>query len=102
MANMKELNRYIDTCIIAEYAEKDFHNGYTLDVDSLPDNERANFLDELMKHDTAVRDLVLCHMQQLIDDRLMKCEVTDRNDAGLRMITLSNGDKRVVPQGRFY
>jgi len=99
---MKELNRYIDTCIISEYADKDIHNGYTLDVDSLPEHERANFLDELMKHDTAVRDLVLSHMQKLIDDRLPECEANDREDSGLRVITFPNGDRRVVPQGRYY
>lgn len=99
---MKELHRYIDTCLIDEYADKDFHNGYTLDVDSLSEHERSNFLDELMKHDTTVRDLVLYHMQKMIDERLPECEAKDRDHAGLRVITLSNGDRQIVPQGRYY
>ncbi len=99
---MKELNHYIDICLIDEYADKDFNNGYTLDVDSLPEHERANFLDELMKHDTAVRDLVLYHMQKLLNKRLPECEAKDRDAAGLKVIRLSNGDTRIVPQERYY
>ena len=99
---MKTLNHYVDICIIDEYADKDFQNGYSLDVDDLSEHEKANFLDELMKHDTAVRDLVHYHMQKLIDERLPECEVKDRQHAGLKLITLSNGDTRLVPEGRYY
>jgi hypothetical protein len=102
MANMKELNRYVDLCLIDEYADKDFENGYSLDVDSLPEHERDNFLNELMKHDTTVRDLVLFHMQKFIDERLPECESNDRYHAGLKIITLSNGDTRLVKQGSYY
>jgi hypothetical protein len=92
MANMKEINRYIDVCLIDEYADKDFANGYSLDIDSLPDHERANFLDLLMQHDTNVRDLVLYHMQKLIDERLPERELEDRHGSGFKLIRLSNGD----------
>jgi hypothetical protein len=96
MANMDEINSYIDVCLIDEYAEKDFENGYSLDVDSLPENERANFLDRLMQEDTTVRDLVLYHMQKLIDERLPEREAEDRQHAGLKLIRLSNGDTQLV------
>lgn len=86
------LDRYIDVCLIEPYAEKDIERGYTLDIDSLPEHERDNFLDMLMKEDTTVRDLVLFHMQQLINTRLPECEVNDREAQGFRTIHLSNGD----------
>jgi hypothetical protein len=92
---MDSLNQYIDLCIIDEYADKSFSEGYSLDVDSLPDNEISNFLDELMKRDTNVRDYVLHCMQQLIDSRLPECEVNDREHAGLRLVHMSNGDTRI-------
>lgn len=96
MANMDEINSYIDVCLIDEYAEGDFVNGYSLDVDSLPENERANFLDRLMQEDTAVRDFVLFHMQKLINARLPEREAVDRQHAGLRLVRLSNGDTQLV------
>jgi hypothetical protein len=89
---MKELTSYIDICLIDEYADKDFENGYSLDVDSLSEHERSNFLDLLMKNDTAVRDFVLHNMQKLIDERLPECEANDRSHAGLRLSQRSNGD----------
>lgn len=89
------LEQYVDLCIIDEYAEKSFHEGYTLDVDSLPDNEISNFLDELMKRDTSVRDYVLHSMQEIIDERLGECELRDRDDAGLTLVHMSNGDTRL-------
>lgn len=93
---MKELNRYIDICLIDEYATKSFTEGYSLDVDDLTEHERDNFLAELMKHDTAVRDLVHYHMQKLIDERLPECEAEDRRHAGLKLVRLSNGDTQLV------
>lgn len=94
---MKTLNHYIDICLIDEYADKDFRNGYALDVDSLSEHERSNFLDEIMKHDTSLRELILMGMQKLIDDRLPECEVKDRAEAGLTLRRLSNGDTMLVP-----
>jgi hypothetical protein len=75
---MKEINSYIDRCLIDEYATKSFDEGYSLDVDDLSEHERSNFLDVLMKHDTNVRDYVLFQMQKLIDQRLPQVEVEDR------------------------
>lgn len=92
---MDGLTRYIDICLIDEYATKSFTNGYSLDVNDLSDNEKENFLAELMKYDTAVRDLIHYHMQQLINKRLPECEANDRAHAGLRLVNLSNGDTRL-------
>lgn len=90
---MKELNRYIDICLIDEYANKNVNRGYSLDIDSLPEHERSNFLDELMKNDTTVKDLVLFHMQKLIDERLSHCESKDRDLLGISVVRMSNGDE---------
>jgi hypothetical protein len=98
---MDSLNQYVDLCIIDEYADKSFTEGYSLDVDSLPDNEISNFLDELMKRDTTVRDYVRHCMQQIIDSRLPECEVNDRSNAGLTLVHLSNGDTRIERMGEY-
>jgi hypothetical protein len=89
---MDAVEKYIDLCLIDEYADKDFKNGYTLDIDSLPDSERANFLDKLMKEDTNIRDFVLYHMQKIINDRLKEKEAMDRFDAGITLTRTFNGD----------
>lgn len=68
------VNQYIDLCLIDEYADKDHVNGFALDLDDLPKHEIDNFLDVLMEDDTAVRDLILSHMQKLIDERLPERE----------------------------
>lgn len=94
-----ELDRYIDLCLIEPYAEKDIERGYSLDIDSIPEHERANFLDAIMQEDTTLRDLVLFHMQKLINDRLPECEVNDREAKNLRLIHLSNGDTYLKFQG---
>ncbi len=86
------LDQYIDLCLVDEYADKDIENGYSLDVDSLPEHERANFLDKLMQEDTSVRDFVLFQMQKLIDERLPECQADDMLHAGIRRVQLSNGD----------
>ena len=92
---MDSLNQYVDLCIIDEYADKSFSEGYSLDLETLPENEISNFLDELMRQDTNVRDYVRHCMQQLIDSRLPECEVRDRDNAGLTLVHLSNGDTRI-------
>jgi hypothetical protein len=97
---MDDLNKYIDICLIDEYANKSFEDGYTLDLDDLPDHEISNFLDRLMQEDTTVRDLVRYHMQQMIDARLPECEVEDRSRAGISLVQLSNGDSYLqYPRG---
>jgi hypothetical protein len=52
-----------------------------------------------MQEDTTVRDLVLFHMQQLINSRLPECESNDREAKGFKTIRLSNGDTYLTRQG---
>jgi hypothetical protein len=94
--HINTLNRYIDIQLIDEYADKDSKDGYSLDIDSIPEHTRANFLDELMKHDTSVRDLVNYAMQEMINERLPECELRDRENRGLTLVRLSNGDTMTV------
>lgn len=77
---MKAINSYIDRCLLDEYADKDLENGFSLDIDFLPEYEIENFLDQLMKNDTTIRDLVYYHMQKLINRRLSEYESENRYD----------------------
>lgn len=73
--NMEVINKYIDHCLIQEYGVPNRElNCFELDLDDLPKNEIDNFLHRLMLEDTTVRDVIHCHMQRLIEERL--CEVT--------------------------
>lgn len=92
---IQELNHYIDVCLIDEHAHKSFSDGYSLDLDDLNPNDIDNFLFELMKHDTNVRDIVHHHMQTMINERLGECEARDRENAGLTLRRMSNGDFRL-------
>lgn len=74
---MKKINQYIDRCLVDEYATKSFKDGYSLDLDEIPESDLENFLRLLMTNDTTVRDLVRCHMQQLINNRLQDVESED-------------------------
>lgn len=67
---VQELNRYIDNCLIDEYATPTHDGGYYLDLDDLPEYEKNNFLEIAMKHDTSLRDEILFQMQKLINQRL--------------------------------
>lgn len=99
---MDEIDRYIDMCLIDEYADKDFNAGYSLDVDSLSNHTISNFLDLLMQHDTTVRDLVRYNMQKLIDARLPEREVHDRENVGLTLVHSSNGDTSLHRRRNYY
>ena len=101
MTNMKDLNNYIDVCIIDEYATKSFSEGFSLDIDDVPEKEISNFLHELMQRDTNVKDYVLHSMQQLINERLKDRESDERYDSGLRLVRLSNGDTRLQRAGGY-
>ena len=89
---MKEINSYIDNCIINEYANKSLENGYSLDIDDVPPNDIAHLLDLLMKYDTDVRDQVLSRMQNWIDERLPICEMQDNYNNNIRVSRTINGD----------
>lgn len=79
---MNSINRYIDLMLVDLYANKDWEKGYSLDVDSLPPHEIKNFIDELMKHDTAFKEMAMIEMQRLVDERCFSRERTDKEAGG--------------------
>lgn len=76
------IRSYLDHCLLDEYAFKSRHDGYSMDVSDLPENEIANFLDVLLKHDPVMRELVHDRMQDVIDERLPIYESHDRYARG--------------------
>ena len=75
MTNMKPtIQKYIDRCVIDEYANKDYLNGFHLDVTDMSKHDQNNFLDLLMNQDDVLRELVLDRMQELINERLNAVE----------------------------
>ena len=95
---MKSLHRYIDVCLIDEYADKDYVDGYLLDLDSIPDHEKEVFLNEIMKSDSALRDLIHFHMQAYINERLPICELKDMEFQGLKVSRRTNGDTDIISE----
>lgn len=81
---MTTLNRYIDRCLIDEHAIKDYLDGYSLDVASLPKHERLTFLQTLFEHDDVLQEMVLDRMQELINQRLPWVESQAKYNSGLR------------------
>lgn len=59
------LKSYIDRQLIDLYAEDN-----KLQLIDIPDTELTNFLDVLAVSDPALKDLILDHAQELINDRL--------------------------------
>lgn len=78
------IEKYIDTCLISEYADKDFKHGYSLEVANLSDHEKSNFLDLLFRNDPVLKEMALDRMQELIEQRLPRIEAQDRYDAGFK------------------
>jgi len=89
---MREINSFIDICLIKEYSKKSLDNGYSLDIDDVPQNDRSHFLDLLMNHDTDVKDQVLSMMQSWINDRLQICEMKDNFQNNVHVNRTINGD----------
>lgn len=75
---MDKINRFIDRCLIDEYADKKSKDGYSLDVDDLPKKEIKDLVDILLDEDTDTRDTVLFQIQKLINERLPIVESDDR------------------------
>lgn len=75
---MNELNRFVDLCIIDEYATQDFREGWSLDVQDIPDDALVDFLKLMLTSDTRLRDIVLHDMQALINKRIIDREVSAR------------------------
>lgn len=83
----KNLNSYIDHCIIDEYAFKSFRFGFSLDASEIPQHDFDNFLDYLVKHDPATREIIEERMQVLINGRLSIMECESRYDKGYIPLT---------------
>lgn len=98
MANMNTLNNYIDICLVNEYADKDLFVGYSLDISSVSEHDRNNFLDQLMKHDESFKDMILDYMQEAINKNLVDRECEDRDSMNLSVKHYSNGDKFIAPK----
>lgn len=97
---MDQINKFVDLCIIDEYAEKDVFNGYHLDLDDLPETEISNLADLLLEHDTHIRDYVRAYMQELLNDRLRECTLEGRCNQGITLNYRPNGDYYFnVPRG---
>lgn len=77
------IDKYVDTCLIREYADKDSKHGYSLDAASLSKHEQLNFLTMLVNHDDVLQELILDRMQELIELRLPMVEAQDKYDSGL-------------------
>jgi hypothetical protein len=86
LKNMDIINRYIDHNLINEYADKNSKHGYLLDVMSLTNHEKSNFLDILFKEDSILRHAALERMQELIDERALAVELQDKYKAGFKRI----------------
>jgi hypothetical protein len=97
------LDQYIDLMLIDEYADKDLHNGYSLDIDTLSEHELSNFLDKIMASDTSLRETILIQMQEMVDARCVEVTAEERGRAGFRTVYRSNGDSYTeVPRGYYY
>lgn len=94
------IEKYIDTCLISEYADKDLKYGYSLDVAELPNHEKLNFLDFLLKYDPILRDMILDRMHELVAPRLERMEMQHKYDAGLiPHLDQNNGEVNWIARG---
>lgn len=89
---MNKINKYIDLCIIDEYANKDYRNGFSLDVETLPKVEIENLLSVLLDDDTEMRDTVLTLMQKMINERLDEVESKSRSNHYSTRLDRINGE----------
>ena len=89
---MKDVIRFLDLCVIDEYATKDFRDGWSLDADNIPRCDIETLVNLLMQEDTAVRDTIMSHIQTLIDERIRDREVNERYAAGFRAVRHADGD----------
>lgn len=89
---MIELERFIDRCIIDEYATKNLEEGYSLDIDQVPEHDQNIFLTKMLEADTNLRNYALNCMQQMIDDRIKEVELEERNYLGFTALRDDHGD----------
>lgn len=96
------LNSYIDHSLIDEHAFKSFRFGYSLDVSDLTQHDFDNFLDALVKHDPATREIIEERMQILINGRLLHKECEDRYGKGfVPSIDAINGETNWTAKGEY-
>lgn len=81
----KYLKNYIDNQIIREYGIK-FKNQYHLQVEDIDDQERENLLSVMYQYDDTLKEMILDHMQDLINSRLNIVSSEDNYDSGLKPI----------------
>lgn len=77
---MDDLNKYVDRCLIDEFAYKNLEEGHYLDIENVPPSEQINFLNKLFETDTGLREFALLYMQKMIDERLPEVTALDRFD----------------------
>jgi hypothetical protein len=92
---MNNFESYIKNCLISEHADKNFEDGWSLDINSIPKQEIHNFLDMLMENDPMFRRDTLDYMQSIIDDRMRDIEVDCRYESGIRMTYTNDGDSQL-------
>jgi hypothetical protein len=89
---MIELEKFIDRCIIDEYATKNLEEGYYLDVDQIPAHDQNILLAKMLEADTALRDHALSCMQKMIDERITEVELEERDYLGFASRQDDSGD----------
>lgn len=72
------IDRYIDRNIVDEYADKSLKYGYSLNINDIPTHDLSNLIDFMLKHDGGLKDLVLDHIQDHVDERLNEMEKDHR------------------------
>ncbi|MBX4189697.1 hypothetical protein KW791_00145 [Candidatus Parcubacteria bacterium] len=73
-----QLEKYIDLCLIDQYANKNYCEAYELEVSDLPKDEVISFLDRVLDSDTTLRDLIFIHMQKMVNERMTEVEIHER------------------------
>jgi hypothetical protein len=81
-----DIRKYVERCLIDEYAIKNLQSGYSLDINDLPETEIQNFLDLLFKNDPILQEAIKDRMQDLINQRISFVELQARYDSGLMPI----------------
>lgn len=101
---IKRISDYVDLLLSDKYASKHPVDGYELDVGKIDRFDKSDFLDYLYENDKTLRDFVLNRMQLHINESLAEKysnekEIAFREDHGLKLIQLSNGDVMVSRRG---
>ena len=79
---MIALEKFIDRCIIDEYATKNLEEGYYLDVNQIPEHDQNMLLAKMFEADTNLRNYAISCMQNMIDERIVEVELEERDYLG--------------------